>query len=146
MQAALFHLRKAALGGVPHALVILAKVHCGLEPELAPFAALAREGRKTGATLIDIPVATRLLELAAERGVVNAAKALVQLAQLGPVVLGAAGDAPGVGVTDGNNGSSSGGAGAQAARWFDCALRINNGHAEDSVRASVCCGRVRGVR
>lgn len=116
MQASLFHLRYAALQGVPYALVALAKMHAGLEPSLAPFAAIFKAGAKAGVVWPDAAVADRLFELAAERGVRGAAVALATAAAAGAHVGGAPREPP---TADG----------AAAAWWYAWALDTEAGDA-----------------
>lgn len=123
MQASLFHLRHAALQGVPYALLALAKMHAGLEPSLAPFAAVGKAGAKAGLLWQDLVVADRLFELAAERGVRGAAVALAMAAAAGTHVGGAPREAAGA---DGAAGAT-GVDGAASARWFALAVDMEGG-------------------
>eukprot|EP00892_Ulva_mutabilis_P005631 jgi/Ulvmu1/343/UM001_0347.1 len=118
LKAAIFHLRYAAMQGVPYALLALAKMHAGLEPGLAPFAAISKAGAKAGLLWEDGAVADRLFELAAERGVRGAAVALATAAAAGTRVGGAPRDPP-----DAD--------GAAAAQWFARAVDMELGDPVD---------------
>ena len=114
MQASLFHLRTAALQGVPYALLAMAKMYAGLEPGLAPFAAVGKAAERAGLVWREPVVADRLFELAAERGVRGAAVALATAAAAGTHVGGAAREAP---APDG----------VAAALWFARAVDMKHG-------------------
>ena len=117
LQASIFHLRHAAVANVPRALLILAKAHLRLTPDQAPFAAVAKEAAACGLLPADTPVATKMLERAADCGVRGAAIALAHACEAGRDVSGAA--APG------------GADAAAAVRWLRAALAMPPG---DSVR------------
>lgn len=76
LAAGLFHLQFAAATGCVLAQVMLALVHCGLEPSSPQFSHLVKMGLARGELQRFERAAFRYTELAAERGVRSAAAAL----------------------------------------------------------------------
>jgi len=76
LKGALFHLHYAASLGCLHALCMLARVHCGLEPTVTQYAHMIKVAKQSGDLVTYPQLSFAYTKLAADRGVMGACLAL----------------------------------------------------------------------